>query len=123
MSNSLIEAPIYILGKNYQIKCTPADLNGLQKAALFLEEKMREVNDNKNVLNLDRVAIVAALNIIHELFSLEAKKQLELQNLYQRLETLQNKVETTLTSIKPIQLELASVGSAISSTSPLTDVE
>jgi cell division protein ZapA len=64
-------ASIEILGKTYQIKCHAHEVSSLQKAAEFLEEKMRVTRDGAGVLSIDRIAVITALNIAHQFLNLE----------------------------------------------------
>ncbi len=60
---------IFILDKAYKIACPPAEQDNLQRAAQFLDRKMREIRGSGKVLGLERIAVIAALNISHELLS------------------------------------------------------
>lgn len=58
---------VAILGKEYQVAC-PADEQGeLLQAARQLDERMRAIRQSGNVIGLERIAVMAALNLSHEL--------------------------------------------------------
>lgn len=57
---------VHILDKEYRVACPPGEKDSLMRAARFLDEQMREVKE-ANVIGLERIAIMAALNISHEL--------------------------------------------------------
>lgn len=57
---------VHILDKEYRVACPPGERDSLIRAARFLDDKMREVKD-ANVVGLERIAIMAALNMSHEL--------------------------------------------------------
>jgi cell division protein ZapA len=57
---------VHILDKEYRVACPPGEKESLVRAARFLDEKMREVKE-ANVIGLERIAIMAALNMSHEL--------------------------------------------------------
>lgn len=97
------DTAIEIMGKTYQIKCLETEVNSLQRAAQYLEEKMRLVRAS-GILSLDRVAIITALNIAHQLLLLEQQKNQQTQLLNQRLSKLQHKVENALA--QSMQMEL-----------------
>ncbi|HHC74754.1 MAG TPA: cell division protein ZapA [Thiothrix sp.] len=69
---------IKILNKEYRINCPIGEEESLIRSANYVEEKMREVRTSGKIISLDRLAIMAALNIAHELVSL--KIQLENQD-------------------------------------------
>ena len=95
---------IEILGKIYQIKCPQTEIESLQSAAVYLEEKMRHLRDTGKVLSLDRIAVITALNITHQYLSLENQQSHNAQSIQQRLQDIQSKLDGALTS----QVELVS---------------
>ena len=58
---------IRILDREYTVGCEPDERDSLQAAAKLLDAKMREVRGGNRVAALDRVAVLAALNLAHEL--------------------------------------------------------
>ncbi|NIB39639.1 cell division protein ZapA [Pseudomaricurvus alkylphenolicus] len=62
---------VQILDKEYQVACPPGERDALMQAARKLDERMRDIRAGGNVIGLERIAVMAALNLSHEL--LEAK--------------------------------------------------
>ncbi|MCW5566782.1 MAG: cell division protein ZapA, partial [Dokdonella sp.] len=63
---------VRILDREYLIACAPEERSSLLNAALYLDRKLRELRDasaNRGG-GLDRIAVLAALNIAHELLDL-----------------------------------------------------
>ena len=58
---------VSILDREYLIACTPDERPGLIAAASFLDAKMREIRGGARSANLDRIAVLAALTIAHDL--------------------------------------------------------
>ncbi|GAB3748833.1 cell division protein ZapA [Lysobacter olei] len=58
---------IRILDREYTVGCEPDERDGLLAAAKVLDGKMREIRGNNRMAALDRVAVLAALNLAHEL--------------------------------------------------------
>ncbi|MHA6162639.1 cell division protein ZapA [Pseudomonas sichuanensis] len=58
---------VQILDKEYSIICPPEERNNLVGAARYLDGKMREIRSSGKVIGADRIAVMAALNITHEL--------------------------------------------------------
>ena len=102
--NDVAGTSVEIFGKVYHIKCPEEEVNALQRAALYLEEKMRLMRES-GVLSADRVAIITALNVVHQLFMLEQQKNQYAQSMNQRLQALQRKVENALTRHPQLELE------------------
>lgn len=63
---------VRILDKEYCIACPPEEQFNLENAARYLDGKMREIRNRGKVIGSDRIAVMAALNITHELLQ---KKQ------------------------------------------------
>lgn len=60
-----------ILDREYQVACEPGQEAGLISAAAYLDKKMREIRDRGNVIGIDRIAVMAALNIAYDLLELK----------------------------------------------------
>jgi len=60
---------VTVLDRKLRIACKEEEQAGLLKAVQYLDAKMREIRDSGKVIGGERVAILAALNIAHELLS------------------------------------------------------
>ncbi|WP_296248259.1 cell division protein ZapA [Pseudomonas sp. UBA4194] len=58
---------VQILDKEYSIICPPEERSNLVSAARYLDGKMREIRSSGKVIGADRIAVMAALNITHDL--------------------------------------------------------
>jgi len=58
---------VQILDKEYSIICPPEERSNLISAARYLDGKMREIRSSGKVIGADRIAVMAALNITHEM--------------------------------------------------------
>jgi cell division protein ZapA len=66
---------VSILGKEYQIACTPEERADLFASAALLDERMRAVRDAGRVVGADRIAVMVALNLAHEM--LQGRRSLD----------------------------------------------
>ena len=57
---------ISIMGREFRVACEPDEQKSLQEAVEYLNRKMQEIKDQGKINGLDRIAIMAALNISHE---------------------------------------------------------
>ena len=101
-----ITVSIEILGKIYQIKCAEDEVEVLKQSAHLLDEKMKKMQAAGNIINFDRVAVLAALNLTHQVMSLEQQSHEMVQTVHERLKEIHNKVEAALAENS--QMELAS---------------
>ena len=68
MSSSL-PINISILDKEYKIACPSGEQSALLASAEYLDGKMREVRDGGNIIGSEKIAVITALNIAHELLN------------------------------------------------------
>ncbi len=67
MSEEINQEHIKILDKSYTIACPAEERHALLDSARLLDDKMRHIRDNDKVIGNERIAIIAALNLAHEL--------------------------------------------------------
>ncbi len=84
---------VSILDREFLVACRPEERAGLLEAARYLDTKMREMRNNARTAPLDRIAILAALNISHELLDERQRGSAESQRLAENLQALNAKLE------------------------------
>lgn len=87
-----------ILDKPYQVKATKSHVRDLQQAALFLDEKMREIKEIGSLKSLDHIFLMAALNISNELIHGNSSHTANGANIEQRVQKMQQKLNDTFTA-------------------------
>lgn len=65
--NNIQTVTVTILGKEYQVACPVEEQMELMQAAKQLDERMRSIRQGGSVIGLERIAVMAALNLSHEL--------------------------------------------------------
>jgi len=58
---------VTIFGRQYTVACSEDERAELAEAVAHLDKKMREIRDRGKVAGVDRIAVMAALNIMHDL--------------------------------------------------------
>ncbi|TBR12871.1 MAG: cell division protein ZapA [Lysobacter sp.] len=87
---------VRLLDREYTVGCTPEQRDGLLAAARLLDNKMREIRGTNRMAAVDRIAVLAALNIAHELLQIRGEGEREheisrsLGRLNERLDDLLN---------------------------------
>ncbi len=84
MRNQAEAITIEILDKEYTVSCPPDEKHDLLESARILNERLREVRGGGKVLGTERMAVMTALNVIHE-YTLLQKAQAEVDDTLQRL--------------------------------------
>ena len=95
---------VRIMEKEFVVACPYDERSALLDAAEFLNARMREIRDTGKVVGLDRIAVMAALNLAHEVITLRARETGTEQELGHRLKTMRERLESSLQ--KGQQLEL-----------------
>jgi cell division protein ZapA len=106
MTIEIIGTTVEVLGKKFQVKCPEDDVTALHDAAAYLQEKMDEIRSTTHLLSIDRIAVIAALNITSELLALQQEKLSSADKLNDRLRELQTKMDNMLA--QNAQLEFGS---------------
>ena len=93
MSN--VSLKIYILDKEYQVNCPPEEREALERSAQLLNEKMEEIRGGSQIIGLERIAVMAALNLAHDLIQTEQSAE---QNSFASdvLQTMNSKIDSAL---------------------------
>jgi cell division protein ZapA len=104
MSETQAKVSVRILEKEYHITCPMEERSDLLDSAEFLNAKMREIRDTGKVVGLDRIAVIAALNMANELIRYRNRDATLESDVGARLRILRERVESTLE--KGQQLEL-----------------
>ena len=96
MSNAVKTLSINIMDKEYQISCPADEEEALLRSARYLSEQMMEIRSTGKVVGVDRVAVMAALNIANELLrgSKNASSNQDIAN--RRLKMLNEKISSIL---------------------------
>jgi cell division protein ZapA len=97
MSGDPSRVSVRILEKEYHVTCPPEERPALLHSAEYLNRKMREIRESGKVIGLDRIAVMAALNIVNELLMVRDHDEGVETDLAARLKVMRERVETVLT--------------------------
>lgn len=89
---------VKILDKDYLISCTDEEREQLHTAVTYLNMKMKEVKDSGKIVGSERIAVMTALNIAHELLAHKRENDHYTSSVDSVLRRLQNKIDEALTS-------------------------
>jgi cell division protein ZapA len=100
MNDESVSTTIQILGKSYSIKTSETLVQSLEAAALYLDQQMLLVKESGKAINLERIAIITALNIAHQFLQLDQQKNSLVNKINQRILQLQDKLENALSPLQ-----------------------
>ena len=96
MAESAKTIEISILGRNYKIACEDDEREALMQAVAYLDGKMGEIKKAGKVSGTDRIAVMAALNIAHELLSLKVGNGFDIGQAKRRISLIEAKLDEAI---------------------------
>ncbi|TAJ22098.1 MAG: cell division protein ZapA [Rugosibacter sp.] len=98
---------IHLLGKDYRVACAPAERDALAAAVAFLDDKLKSIGGKTPQASggarssSERIAVMAALNIAHELLTLKNATPdlfvgLENETIQRRMNSIESKLNQSL---------------------------
>ena len=104
MTDRTVRVSVRILEKEYQVACLPEERSELLDSAEFLNTKMREIRDAGSIVGMDRIAVMAALNLAHELLRLRGRGDAADSDVSQKIRQLRERVEGALSRGQQLEL-------------------
>lgn len=95
---------IHILDKEYMIACEEEERHDLQRSADYLDTKMREIRDSGKIVGSDRIAVMAALNISHELLAQDGSSTSPGASMNTRIRSIQEKIDEALYRSRQLEI-------------------
>lgn len=87
---------VRLLDREYLVACKPDEREGLLAAAQVLDQHMREIRSGNRMAGIDRIAVLAALNLAHELLQLRGDSGDRDRELARSLADLNRRLESLL---------------------------
>jgi cell division protein ZapA len=97
---------ITILDKEYQVACPPEQEAELVVSASYLDRQMRSIRESGKVIGLERIAVMAALNISHELLRASEREDTEAERQVseEAVTELTRKIEEAIFSLRQMEI-------------------
>jgi cell division protein ZapA len=100
MSTKTKTLDVTIMGRSYKVACADDEREGLLAAVAHLDGKMGEIKTGGKVASAERIAVMAALNIAHELLQLRADTPagdgFDFEGLKRRMNSMQAMLDEVL---------------------------
>lgn len=88
---------VIIMGREFTVACTDEERAGLLEAVNYLNKKMQDIRDTGKVVGIDRIAIMAALNLSHELLHTKTG-DVDIGDYKRRISNMQNQIDEAMAS-------------------------
>jgi cell division protein ZapA len=95
---------VKILDKEYQVACPPEEVDALTASARYLDQQMHVIRDTGKVFGLDRIAVMAALNIANEFLATRHSVDSVQTAADEHINRLDRKITAALTEHKQLDL-------------------
>ncbi len=87
---------VRIIDRDYTVACEPHERDGLLGAARLLDARMRDIRSANRMAGIDRIAVLAALNLAHELLQIRRSEDGEQREIALTLDALSRKLDRLL---------------------------
>ena len=104
MANKSVPVTVEIQDKEYRIGCPRGEEEALISTARYVDQKMQEVRAAGKVIGNDRIAVMAALNIAHELIQQQSKESEYNDGSILKVKAMQERIQHALNSLKQMEL-------------------
>ena len=96
MSQSPDPVTVRIVDREYRVMCAPDQRRTLMESALFLDQQMREIRDSGKVSSMDKIAVMAALNLAEEVLRLRQQIHDRRDQVDSRVNALADRLDRAL---------------------------
>jgi cell division protein ZapA len=83
---------VNIMGREFTVSCTDEERPGLMAAVNYIDKKMREIRDTGKVVGVERIAVMAALNLAHELLT-TSSGEFDIGDFKRRIISMQEQID------------------------------
>ncbi len=104
MKESTAQVSVRILDKEYQVACPADERTDLLDSAEVLNAKMREIRDSGRIVGVDRIAVMAALNMANDLLHAQARDRTFDGDVSSRLKLISDRVDSVLGGSQQLDL-------------------
>jgi len=88
---------VTIMGREFTVACNDDERAGLMDAVSYLNKKMNDIRDAGKVVGIERIAIMTALNLSHELLNAKSG-DIDIGDYKRRISLMQNQIDEAIAS-------------------------
>jgi cell division protein ZapA len=96
MSDSPKTIEVNLLGRTYRVACGDGEREALMQAVAYLDGKMNEIRKSGKVMGAERIAVMAALNVSHELLSVKLGSGFDVGQAKRRLTAIESQLDAAI---------------------------
>ncbi|WP_028450669.1 MULTISPECIES: cell division protein ZapA [Chitinibacter] len=96
MSDDIKQLDISIMGREFRVACPVSEEETLLQAVQLLDSRMHDIRTNGKVIGLEKIAIMAALNITHEFLQTKAPGGIDIGAHQRRIDRMNSTIDAVL---------------------------
>jgi cell division protein ZapA len=96
MSEAQKTVEVNLLGRTYRVACDDGQREALMQAVTYLDGKMNEIRKAGKVMGAERIAVMAALNVAHELLSVKLGGGFDMGQAKRRLSDIESQLDAAI---------------------------
>ena len=87
---------VNLLGRTYRVACDDGEREALMQAVAYLDAKMNEIRKAGKVMGAERIAVMAALNVAHELLSVRLGSGFDMGQAKRRISDIESQLDAAI---------------------------
>ena len=96
MADAAKTVEVSLLGRTYRVACDDGEREALMQAVAYLDGKMNEIRKSGKVMGAERIAVMAALNVAHELLSVKLGTGFDLGQAKRRITAIESQLDSAI---------------------------
>ncbi|HCA27210.1 MAG TPA: cell division protein ZapA [Betaproteobacteria bacterium] len=96
MNQEVKAIDVTVMGREFRVACPEGDEDALLTSVNYLDRKMHEIRDAGKVIGVERIAIMAALNIAHELLSTRVTGSFDVGEFKRRMKSMEAQLDLAM---------------------------
>src|SRR5258708_34437831 len=96
MAEGAEKMEVNVLGRAYRVACDGDEREALMQAVAYLDAKMNEIRNAGKVMGAERIAVMAALNVAHELLSVKLGAGFDIGHAKRRISAIESQLDAAL---------------------------
>src|SRR5690348_8281707 len=96
MSDGTNTIEVNLLGRSYRVACEEGERESLLQAVAYLDGKMNEIRRAGKVMGAERIAVMAALNVAHELLTVKLGAGFDVGQAKRRLSAIESRLDEAI---------------------------
>lgn len=96
MADAAKTVEVSLLGRTYRVACDDGEREALMQAVAYLDGKMNEIRKSGKVMGAERIAVMAALNVAHEMLSVKLGTGFDLGQAKRRISAIESQLDSAI---------------------------